>query len=892
MNNSIKTAEEKRLDEANAGKAAWRLWGPYLSERQWGTVREDYSPLGQAWEYFPHDHARSRAYRWGEDGLAGISDEKQELCFALALWNGQDPILKERLFGLTNTEGNHGEDVKEYYFYLDNVPSHAYMKYLYKYPQGVFPYHDLVTTNAKRGREEPEYELLDTGIFKEDRYYDIEVEYAKAEPEEIVIQYRIANRGPERATIDLLPTIWFRNTWSWGLDSQKPLIKLAERKDGWQVLQASQINREDFWLYCECADSVLFTNNETNKQHLFNSLNDSPFVKDGINDYIVHQQQQAINRENSGTKAAIQYHLQINSGETKIVKLRLSRQAQLVAPFDQAFDAIFIQRKQEADAFYQRITPYPISDDQRQVQRQAFAGLLWNKQCYHYNVATWLKGDVTGTCSIKERKCNRNQQWSHFDAHDIISMPDKWEFPWLAAWDLSFHAVSLALIDPEFAKSQLLLLTREWYMGSDGQLPAYEWNFGDVNPPLQVWAALHVYQLENKIYGRKDRGFLEQIFQKLVLNFTWWVNRKDAKGRNIFEGGFLGLDNIAAFDRTRDLPKGYLLEQRDSTGWMGLYCLKLLEIALELAHEDRVYEDMATKFFEHFVAIGDAINAVTGKLDGLWDQQKGFYYSVLVTPEGERIRLDQNTLAGIVPLFAISLIQSDKIAKLSDYQRRFDWFIKNRKDKLHTIVEVKKNDQREESLLAFTDRHKLSSILQLVLDEEQFLSPYGIRSVSKSYKQQPFTVKLGEKEFKLDYEPAESKTNLFGGNSNWRGPIWFPLNYLLIESLEKFYDYYGNDFKVECPQGSGKMLTLNEISHELTNRMISIFLKDEKGRRPVYGQIEKFQHDPHWQDYILFHEYFNGDDGAGLGANHQTGWTSLVAHMIHRQGQLLAQKKE
>jgi Glycosyl hydrolase family 63 C-terminal domain len=887
MDNPIKTEEEKRLDEANSGKALWRLWGPYLSERQWGTVREDYSPDGDAWGHFPHDHARSRAYRWGEEGIAGISDEKQQLCFALALWNGQDPILKERLFGLTNKEGNHGEDVKEYYFYLDNIPSHAYMKYLYKYPQGAFPYNDLVATNGRRTREELEYELLDTGIFNEDRYYDVFIEYAKAAPEEILIQFSIANRGPESASLHLFPTLWFRNTWSWEKGTEKPLMMLAGKKNAMQVLKASHPSMGNFWLYSDCPDSILFTENETNKQKLFNSPNDSPYVKDGINEYFVHGRKDAVNSENQGTKAAVHYNLQIGAGETKIVKLRLSKIENSSDPFGKEFDDTFAQRKKDADTFYQRVTPYPISDDMRNVQRQAFAGLLWNKQCYHYNVKTWLKGDPAGPCPPEERKYGRNHHWQNLDAYDVISMPDKWEFPWLAAWDLSFHTASLAMIDPEFAKNQLILLTREWYMSPDGQLPAYEWGFGDVNPPLQVWAALHVYHLENIIYGRKDRGFLERIFQKLVINFTWWVNRKDATGHNIFEGGFLGLDNIGAFDRTRGPPNGGILEQCDGTGWMGMYCLKLLEISLELASEDPVYEDMATKFFEHFVDIADAINNVTGQIEGLWDEEKGFYYSLLVTPDGKRLRMSQNSLTGIVPLFAIGINESDKITKFTSYRERFYWFIKNRKKMLHTIADFRKSGGKEHILLAFANSMKLSSILKLILDEDRFLSPYGIRSVSKRYAHEPFTIRFEEQEFKLDYEPAESKTNLFGGNSNWRGPIWFPLNYLLIESLKKFYYYYGDDFKVECPQGSGKMANLCEVSTELSNRLINIFLKDKNGLRPVYGAIEKFQNDPHWRDYILFHEYFNGDNGAGLGASNQTGWTGLVANLIHQQGELI-----
>ena len=891
MDKVIKTEEEKRLDDANAGKSPWRLWGPYLSERQWGTVREDYSPHGDAWEYFTHEQARSRAYRWGEDGIAGISDEKQQLCFALALWNGKDSILKERLFGLTNHQGNHGEDVKEYYFYLDNVPSHAYMKYLYKYPQAAFPYDDLVATNGKRNREEMEYELLDTGIFDEDRYFDVFIEYAKVTSEDISIQISVVNRGAESALLHLLPTLWFRNTWSWGEKGAKPLIELISKNTGLQVLKTSHPQLGNYWLYCEIPEASLFTENETNKQKLFNVQNDSPYVKDGIHDYFVRGNQHAINAENKGTKAAVHYPLQIDAGATKVVKLRLSHIDNLLDPFDCAFEQTFLLRKKEADAFYQKVTPFALTDEMRAVQRQAFAGMLWNKQCYHYNVAEWLKGDPGESPPSKERKNGRNHRWQNFDAYDVISMPDKWEFPWMAAWDLGFHTISLAMIDPEFAKNQLILLSREWYMAPDGQLPAYEWNFDEVNPPLQVWAAMHVYQIENTIYGRKDRQFLEKIFQKMVINFTWWVNRKDVNGRSIFEGGFLGLDNIAAFDRALGPPKDDVLEQRDGTGWMGMYCLKLLEISLELASENPVYEDMATKFFEHFVGIADAINHVTGQLEGLWDEEKGFYYSLLVTSDGKNLRMYQDSLAGVVPLFAVAINESGQFTKFSSYNERFKWFIKNRNKKLHTIVDFQKSDDNERILLSFANNKKLSSILKMLLDENQFLSPHGIRSLSKRYKDHPLNLQFGGKNFKLDYEPAESKTDLFGGNSNWRGPIWFPLNYLLIEALNKFYCYYGDDFKVEFPQGSGKMSTLCEVSAELSNRLIHIFLKDKNKCRPIYGRIEKFQKDPHWRDYILFHEYFNGDNGAGLGASNQTGWTGLVASMIHQHGKFLEKHK-
>ena len=880
------TQEENRLEEAKLGKAPWRLWGPYLSERQWGTVREDYSPYGTAWEYLSHDHARSRAYRWGEDGIAGVSDDKQQLCFALAMWNGQDPILKERLFGLTGNEGNHGEDVKECYFYLDNVPSHSYMKYLYKYPQGAYPYNDLVETNRTRNRYEFEYELLDTGIFNEDRYYDVFIEYAKAAPEEILIQLTIANRGADSATLDLLPTLWFRNTWSWEIGSKKPMITIADKTSDLQVLQASHLNLGNFWFYCDHPDSILFTENETNKQRLFNVPNDSPYVKDGINAYIVHGRHDAVNPENRGTKAAIHYHLQVNAGETKTVKLRLSRIENISDPFGKEFDEVFTTRKEEADFFYQRIAPYPLPDDMRKIQRQAFAGLLWNKQCYHFNVHNWLEGDPTQPPPPEQRKKGRNHHWPYLDAYDIFSVPDKWEYPWFAAWDLGFHAISLALIDPEFAKNQLILLTREWYMSPSGQLPAYEWSFGDVNPPVQAWAAMHVYHTEMAVYGRQDRTFLKRIYQKLVINFTWWVNRKDVTGRNIFEGGFLGLDNIGAFDRTLGPPTGGTLEQPDGTGWMGMYCLELLEISLELAAEDPTYEDMATKFFEHFVCIADAIDNVTGQIEGLWDEEKGFYYGLLMMPDGRLLRMYQDNLAGIVPVFAIATHESSHIAKrFPSYRKRFLWFIKNRAPMLHTIADLQTDGIHERVLLGFANSSKLSLMLKKILDENQFLSPYGIRSVSKRHAQHPFIIDFGDKQFKLDYEPAESTSGVFGGNSNWRGPIWFPLNFLLIESLKKFYYYYGEDFKVECPTGSGNMLTLWEVSSELSCRLINIFIKDKNGHRPVYGGIEKFQNDPHWCDYILFHEYFNGDNGAGLGASNQTGWTALVANMIHLYGE-------
>jgi len=883
------TEEGKRLEDVRLHNIPWRLWGPYLSERQWGTVREDYSPNGTAWEYFPFDHARSRAYRWGEDGLAGISDEKQRLCFALALWNGKDPILKERLFGLTGHEGNHGEDVKEYYFYLDNVPTHSYMKYLYKYPQQAFPYEDLVNTNKNRNRQQFEYELLDTKIFDDDRYFDVFVEYAKGTCEDIFIRFTVVNRGAALAELTLLPTLWFRNTWSWDTGKAKPKITLADAEGQMQTLKAEHFELGSYWLYCDRPDQILFTDNETNNQKLFQAPNASFFVKDGINDSIVQGFFDRVNPENFGTKAAAVYSLKIGPGQTQEVHLRLSNNGCIADPFGGDFDALFSKRKKEADAFYLKVTPYPLSEDMRSVQRQAFAGLLWNKQCYHYNVNKWMEGDLAQPKPSAERKEGRNRHWLHLDAFDVLSMPDKWEYPWFAAWDSAFHCISLVMIDPEFAKQQLILLMREWYMAPDGQIPAYEWNFSDVNPPVQAWAALRVYQIERTMYGREDRVFLERIFQKLLLNFTWWVNREDASGRNIFEGGFLGLDNIGAFDRSLAPPSGGILEQSDATGWMGMYCLNCLQIALELAAFDIAYEDIATKFFEHFVHIADAINNIMGQEEGLWDSEKGFYYGMLMMPDKRIIRLRQDNMAGIIPLFAVATNDRSISTDFPHYRKRFLWFAENRGDMLRNIASITKPGVEKRMLLAFANKEKLSQILKKILDEGQFFSPYGIRSVSKHLEKEPFVIHLGGKEFRLDYEPAESTTPLFGGNSNWRGPIWFPLNFLLIESLQKFHYYYGDDLKVECPVGSGKMLNLWDVSSEIVNRLIGIFLKDKDGHRPVYGGIEKFQNDPNFRDYILFHEYFQGDNGSGLGASNQTGWTALVAKLIHQHGKYALQ---
>jgi len=878
--------EQQRLDEAREKKIPWRLWGPYLSERQWGTVREDYSADGSAWEYFPHDQARSRAYRWGEDGIAGICDDKQLLCFALALWNSHDPILKERLFGLTGSEGNHAEDVKEYYFYLDNLPSHAYMKTLYKYPQGEFPYADLIETNRKRTRQEPEYELLDTGIFDEDCYFDVFTEYAKASPKDILIQITIANRGKEPATLHLLPTLWFRNTWTFE-KQKKPELVLESTHS----IKASHEQLETYWLFFDEPQETLFTENETNKKRLFGTDNDSPYVKDAFHRYLIQGDSSAINPNHSGTKAAPHYLLKIGAGETATVKLRLSTDQNLSDPLGKEFTAIFDERKKEADTFYETKAPKALSDDMRNVQRQAFAGLLWNKQLYHYNVEKWLKGDPNHPLPPDRHKKGRNARWWNVNAYDVFSMPDKWEYPWFASWDLAFHTVPLALIDPDFAKDQLLLLIKEWYMHPDGQILAYEWNFSDVNPPVQAWAAMRIYQIEKALYGRADKLFLEKAFHKLALNFTWWVNRKDTENRNIFEGGFLGLDNIGVFDRDDVASIGAQLDQVDGTAWMGMYCLNLLQIALELAHENHVYEDMATKFFEHFVYIADAMNNIGNQQEGLWNEEKGFYHSLLTLKGGKKIKLEVDTLVGAVPLFGVAPNNPKLQDLFPEYRQRFDWFVKHRPELLDQVMELSTLETDGRFMLSLVSPKKLKRMLEKLLSETDFLSPFGIRSVSQRHRDEPYVLKMGNETFTLDYEPAESTTSLFGGNSNWRGPIWFPLNFLLIESLQRFHYYLGESFKVEHPKGSGQQLSLWEVSTDLSHRLIKIFLKDEKGRRPVYGGIEKFQTDPHWRDYILFHEYFHGDNGAGLGASNQTGWTGLVAKLIQQYGEYVLEKK-
>ncbi len=877
------TAEELRLREDRARKANWKRWGPYLSERQWGTVREDYSPHGTAWDYFPHEHARSRAYRWGEDGLGGICDRHQFICFALALWNGKDPILKERLFGLDGHQGNHGEDVKEYYFYLDSTPTHSYMKFLYKYPQREFPYAQLLEENRRRGKRDLEFELIDTGVFAEDRYFDVFVEYAKAAPEDILIRIEAVNRGPDAAEIHLLPTVWFRNTWSWGLDERKPKL----RREPSAEVAAIKIDHYYYgarWLYCEGAPHLLFTENETNYRRVFNFESSGPYVKDGIHDFVVRGVPTAVNPDDCGTKAAAHCARTVPAGGSTVLRLRLSPSAPAGAEgLNGSFDAEIAQRRAEADEFYQSIIPAGIAPDRQNVMRQALGGLLWSKQFYHYDLNRWLKGDPAGPEPPPERLTGRNHEWRHLYNADVISMPDKWEYPWYAAWDLAFHCIALALVDPDFAKEQLLLMTREWYMHPNGQLPAYEWAFGDVNPPVHAWAAWRVYKVEMKRRGAADRKFLERIFQKLLLNFTWWVNRKDTEGRNVFQGGFLGLDNIGVFDRSAPLPTGGHLEQSDATSWMGMYCLNMLAIALELARENPAYEDVASKFFEHFVYICEAMNNLGGQNIELWDRSDGFYYDVLHRDNGQAMPLKIRSMVGLIPLFAVETLDSEIVDKLPGFKRRMQWFIENR-PALGEHVETQSLDDGPRRFLSLVNRHRLKRVLAYMLDENEFLSPYGIRAVSRYHLEHPYKLPVNGTEYRVDYEPAESSTGLFGGNSNWRGPIWFPVNYLLIESLQKFHFFLGDHYQVECPTGSGQWTDLWTVAGEISQRLTAIFLRDERGRRPVFGGVEKFQSDPHWRDLIPFYEYFHGDNGAGIGASHQTGWTALIAKLIQQYG--------
>jgi mannosylglycerate hydrolase MGH1-like protein len=882
------TKEEIRLQQSRERRAHWKRWGPYLSERAWGTVREDYSPYGTAWDFLPHDQARSKAYRWGEDGIGGISDRHQLVCFALSLWNGRDPIIKERIFGLTGSEGNHGEDVKEYYFYLDSTPTHSYMKYLYKYPQAEFPYSRLVEENRRRGKDAPEFELMDTGVFDEDRYFDVEIEYAKATPEDILIRINVTNRGPEAAELHLLPTIWFRNTWSWQKDASKPSLRQTNDVRNASTIQLCQPAFGHRWLFCNGMPELLFTENETNTRRLYNYENGTRYAKDGINDYLVHGIKDAVNPVKSGTKAAAHYPLTLGPGETKTIKLRLTDleiPPENSDPCNGKFDATFDERKREADEFYDSVTPEHISEDAKAVMRQALGGLLWSKQFYYYDMGSWLKGDPAEPAPPSERLNGRNSQWTHLYNDDIISMPDKWEYPWYAAWDLAFHCVPLAIVDSDFAKDQLVLLLREWYMHPNGQLPAYEWAFGDVNPPVHAWASWRVYKIDKKRRGKGDTKFLARVFHKLMLNFNWWVNRKDAEGRNVFQGGFLGLDNIGVFDRSAALPTGGHIEQSDGTSWMGMYCLNMLAIAMELAGEDPAYEDVASKFWEHFLYIAHAMNHLGDERSRLWNEEDGFYYDVLCLPDGTGFPMKVRSMVGLIPLFAVETLEPETLRKLGGFKRRLEWFIDNRKDLIGNVACMRTRGKAERRMLSILDQDQLRRVLKVMLDESEFLSPYGIRALSQIHKEHPYTLEVNGAEHRVSYEPAESSTGLFGGNSNWRGPIWFPVNYLIIESLQKFHHYLGDDYRVECPTSSGQMMTLWEVAAELSRRLTRIFLRDSGGRRPVFGGIEKFQTDPNWSDLILFHEYFHGDTGSGVGANHQTGWTGLVAKLIQQSGE-------
>ncbi len=878
-------AEGQRLLEIRNSGVPWRRWGPYLSERQWGTVREDYGGDGNSWAYFTHDQARSRAYRWGEDGIAGISDDSQQLCFALALWNGTDPILKERLFGLTNAEGNHGEDVKEYYYYLDNTPSHAYMKYLYKYPQAAFPYNDLVATNRQRNRYDLEYELVDTGIFADDRYFDVFVEYAKASPEEILVQITVHNRGPEEASLHLLPTLWFRNTWWQGGGVEKPTLQKTEGPPGTSAIAAGHPALGKRYLYCEGAPELLFTENETNTERLFGTPNSSPFVKDGINNYIVEGRTDAVNPKGSGTKASAHYRLTLGPGEVQRVRLRLngvSPPSHETPLFWSPFEHVLSERQREADEFYENITP-PVSPDAARVLRQALAGMLWTKQYYLYEVDRWLEGHGSDAAA-GQRLPIRNSSWFHMVNADIISMPDKWEYPWYAAWDLAFHTVALAMVDPDFAKNQLDLMLRERYLHPNGQIPAYEWNFSDVNPPVHAWAALFIYRTEKELLGAGDVEFLGRMFQKLLMNFTWWVNRKDRTGQNVFEGGFLGLDNIGVFDRSAPLPTGGYLEQADGTAWMALFAQTMLDIAAELAVHDPVYEEMATKFYEHFVWIASAMNSIGEQQEGMWDEEDGFYYDLLRLPDGSATRLKVRSLVGLLPLAASTVFTREMIEQMPEFIERARWFNQYHARMASTVSNIGQPGVGGRLHLSLLTEERLRRVLSRMLDENEFLSDYGIRSLSRAHLQDPYIFVQNGQEHRVQYLPADSDSAMFGGNSNWRGPIWFPMNIMLIRALLNLYAYYGNDFMVECPTGSGNRMNLYQVSEEIARRLTGVFLRDESGRRPVFGYARKFQDDPHWRDYLLFYEYFHGDNGAGIGASHQTGWTGLVARIIQLFG--------
>jgi hypothetical protein len=874
------TREEQRLQESRQRIAHWKRWGPYVSERAWGTVREDYSTWGEAWDHFPHDHARSRAYRWNEDGIAGICDRHQRLCFSLALWNGRDPILKERLYGLTGGEGNHGEDVKEYYFYLDSTPTHSYMKFLYKYPQAEYPYLRLLEESRRRGKGDPEFELFDTGAFDDDRYFDVFVEYAKADVEDICARVTIANRGSEEAEIHVLPTLWFRNIWSWHHSRSKPSLKLDSASG---AIHAQERELGSYWLYFESYGTALFTENETNNQRLFNAPNPSSYVKDAFHRYVISGEKEAVNPALHGTRAAVLYKLVVPAGGEISLKLRLqkSKTATTAAKaLGVEFDKVFAQRKNEADDFYDSVIPENSDPDTRNIMRQAFAGLLWSKQYYHYVVRDWLNGDPATPRPPEARKKGRNNAWGHVYNEDIISMPDKWEYPWYAAWDLAFHCVALALVDPDFAKEQLVLMLREWYMHPNGQIPAYEWAFGDVNPPVHAWAAYQVFKIDrDKNGGRGDTKFLSKVFHKLLLNFTWWVNRKDVEGMNVFQGGFLGLDNIGVFDRSATLPSGGHIEQSDGTSWMAMYSLDLMAIALELSREDPTYEDVASKFWEHFIHIARAMNHMGEDGLSLWNHEDGFFYDVLHLPDGRRLPLRVRSMVGLMPIYAVQTMEPELLDAIPSFKRRLEWFIDNRSDLTGNLACMRTRGDAERRLFSIADRNQLQRILEVMLDEDEFFSPYGIRALSAYHREHPYVLELEGQTHSVNYEPGESTTGLFGGNSNWRGPIWFPVNYLLIESLRRFHQYYGESFRVECPTGSGQLMNLDEVADEISRRLVSTFQR-KNGQRPVLGTNHKFQSDPFWRDYVPFHEYFHGDTGAGVGASHQTGWTALVAKMI------------
>jgi hypothetical protein len=876
------TPEHQRLQDASKKTARWKFWGAYLSERQWGTVREDYSAAGDAWNYFTHDEARSRAYRWGEDGLAGLSDEFSRLCLSLALWNGRDSILKERLFGLTNGEGNHGEDVKELYYYLDATPTHSYLKMLYKYPQREYPYARLVTENRRRGKRDPEFELFDTGLFNDDRYFDVFVEYAKAAPEDILMRITISNRGPEAAALCVLPQIWFRNTWSWSEDhGQMPVLTAA----GQNRISVRHPRLGEYTLLADNPDELLFTDNETNHLRLYGDTHAEGYFKDAFHDYVVAGRKQAVNPAQTGTKAGVCFRMTVPAGSSQVVRLRLSQ----MVPNDSLddsfadFDRVVDLRWQEANEFYAHLQHEIFDPDERLVQRQALAGMIWSQQRYFYDVPRWLKGDAGQPPPPAARQHGRNNDWQHLNNADIISMPDKWEYPWYAAWDLAFHCLPLALIDAEFAKKQLLLLTHDWYMHPNGQLPAYEWNFSDVNPPVHAWAAWRVFQMDRRQRGDDgDLPFLERVFHKLMLNFTWWVNRKDPQGRNMFQGGFLGLDNIGIFDRSAPIPQGGSISQADATSWMAMYCLNLMRIALELALFNPVYEDIASKFFEHFLYIAQAMTQIGGDADGigLWDETDQFYYDELNLPDGRMIPLRVRSMIGLIPLFAVETLEPEMLQRLPAFNSRLNWFLKNRPELANLVSRWDDPGRGERRLLSLLRGSRMKRLLKRMLDENEFLSPYGVRALSRQHLKQPYTFDCNGQNLKVSYQPAESDSDMFGGNSNWRGPIWFPVNYLIIESLQKFHHYYGDDFLIECPTGSGVQRTIDEVAVDISHRLARLFLRDSLGRRAVFGPSEKFQNDPHFRDYIPFYEYFHGDNGRGCGASHQTGWTGLVAKLL------------